>query len=95
MSTVTFENGNKEVTMTITGSKVWEKEGSKRVYFDLSFTNKRSPVSKLYEVLEGSSRDHQITIDGRTFAYEYGIDANSNTKREAIDEAVAQIVKSV
>lgn len=91
----TFTNGNKEVTVTVKSSKEWSKDGAKRVYFDLECTGKRQPIAKLYEVVEGGSRDKSVVVNGRTFAYEYGIDANSNTKRAEVDAAVVEIVSGM
>lgn len=89
---VTFTNGNKEVTVVVKSSKEWSKEGSKRVYFDLECTGKRQPIAKLYEIIEGGSRDKVAAVNGRRFGYEYGIDANSNTKRAEVDAAILALV---
>lgn len=91
----TFTNGNKEVTVTVTGGKEWSKEENKRVYFDLSCTGKRQPIDKLYEVVSGTTRDKSVSVNGRTFAYTYGADANSNTKRAEVDAAVLEIVSAM
>lgn len=93
MSNVTFQNGNKEITLTVTGSREWAGGENSRIYFDLECSGKRSPVSKLYEVKAGATRGEVIKHNGRTFAFEYGIDANSKSKRAAITEAIAILVK--
>ena len=95
MSTVTFQNGNKEVTLTASSGTEWTGGENSRVYFDLNCTGKRSTVSKLYEVTSGSTPDHKITHGGRTFAFQYGIDANSNSKKAAIVEAIETLVKAL
>lgn len=95
MTSITFTNGNKSITLTVTGSTEWAGGENSRVYFDLECTGKRSPVHKLYEVVAGTTRDHVIEHDGRTFAFEYGVDANSNTKRSAISEAISELVTAL
>ena len=97
MNTVTFQNGTKEISLTITGDKIWESadKASVRKYFDLSCTDKRLPVSKIYEVLAGTTRDKVIKVCGRTFAYEYGMSADSKTKRAAIDDAVSKLISNI
>lgn len=91
----TFTNGNKEITVTVKSSKEWSKEGSKRVYFELECTGKRQPIATLYEIVEGSSRDKVVTANGRKFGYQYGIDANSNAKRDAVDAAILELVSAL
>lgn len=88
-------NGNKDVTISIVGSKEWSKDGMKRVYFDLECTGKRQPIAKLYEILEGTTRDKVVMVNGRSFAYVYGIDANSNSKRAAVDDAIIPLVSTL
>lgn len=92
MEKVTFQNGNKEVEISVLGSADWSSGNKSRRYFELSCTGKRSPVSKLYEVLSGDTKDHTLTHGSRTFAFEYGIDANSKSKRKAVTEALAELV---
>lgn len=95
MSTVTFQNGNKEITATITSSQPWEGGENVRTYYTIAFTGKREPIANLYEVHSGSTHDHTVTVNGRTFAYKYGTGADSKTKRRAIDEAVVELVAQI
>ncbi|MCK9468128.1 MAG: hypothetical protein M0Q49_01815 [Porticoccaceae bacterium] len=92
----TFQNGNREVTATITSTSEWSKDTMKRVYFGLAFEgSKLDPIAKLYEVIEGGTRDATIEFAARTFGYQLGICCDSKTKRreaiEAIESLVAQI----
>lgn len=89
----TFQNGNREVTATITGSSEWSNDSMKRVYFDLAFEGaKLDPIAKLYEVIDGSTRDATIEIAGRTFAYQLGICCDSKTKRREAEAAIESLV---
>lgn len=93
---VTFQNGNREVTATITGSSEWEKDTMKRTYFEITFEGaKLAPIAKLYEVMKGGTKDATIEVAGRTFGYQLGLCCDSKTKRreavEAIESLVAQI----
>lgn len=92
----TFQNGNREVTVSIAGSAEWVKDTLTRIYFDLSFAGaKLAPIAKLYEVIKGGTKDHTIEAAGRTFGYQLGLCCDSKTKRreaiEAIESLVAQI----
>ena len=95
MNSVTFENGNKEVTITATAGNPWESETMVRIYFDLECTGKRQPVRKFYEVLAGATRDKTVTANGRNFAFELGIDANSKTKIKAVTDAMTELAKAI
>lgn len=93
---VTFSNGNKQVSVKITGSRTWEKDAHRRIYFDIDCVEgKRHPIGNFYEILEGQTRDKIVEVEGRRFGYEYGVDANSNSKRRAIDEAVQELASLV
>lgn len=90
--TATLTNGNKDVTLSIVGESEWVAGANKRVYFDLECTGKRQPVGKLYEVISGTTRDEIINVNGKTYAFAFGVDANSNTKRSAIHAALFEIL---
>ena len=90
MSKVIFKNGNREITLTVTDSNIWESGDKKRVYFNFT-TSTRNPLNKIYEVLEGGTRDKILQINGRTFAYSYGVDSNSGLKRARIEEAMEEL----
>lgn len=92
MTQVTSQNGTKEVEISIIGSSDWSGGDKKRRYFELRCTGKRSPVSKLYEVISGDTKDHTLSIGDRTFAFEFGIDANSKSKQKAVFEALTELV---
>lgn len=95
-ASATFQNGNKEITVNIASeTNRWENGDMIRDYFDLGFDDKRRPISKLYEVISGSTRDQVIEVNGRTFAYELGIDCNSKTKRRSAVEAIETLVKAL
>lgn len=92
----TFQNGNREVTVTIAGSSEWTKDTMIRVYFDLAFDGaKLAPISKLYEVIGGGTKDATITVAGRTFGYQLGICCDSKTKRVSAVDAIDALVKKI
>lgn len=92
---VTVQNGNKEVTIKITGSNRWEGGENIRTYFDIEQDNKRSVINTLYEIHAGTTRDKTIEIAGRTFGYKLGIDCNSNTKQVAALEALESLITQI
>lgn len=95
MST-TFDFGNRTITASISGGAAWDKDGMARTYFDLTFDGaKLAPIAKLYEVLSGATRDESFQIDGRTFAFQAGIAADSKTKRRAVAEAARALAQEV
>lgn len=95
MATATFTNGNIEVTATVTGeARIWEKGDLKRAYYDVTFAGKRTPITSLYEVLAGSTRDNTVTVNGRVFAYQLA-QCDSNTKRAAAVEAVEKLAEQL
>jgi len=92
----TFQNGNREVTVTIAGSSEWTKDAMKRVYFDLSFEGaKLDPIASLYEVIDGGTRDNTFEAAGRTFGYQLGLSCDSKTKRREASAAVEALVKQI
>lgn len=94
MKTVTFENGNKMVTATLVSTSVWEKGSMKREYFNLSFDKGRMPISKLYRIDAGSTRDFTFEVDGKKYGIDFGVDCNSNAKQEHVLEAAKELVRS-
>ena len=90
---VLIQNGNKEIELAITGEHKWEGGGNIRIYYDVSTTGKRSIVSKFYKVVSGTTKDHTISVDGQTFAFEYGIDANSKTKKNAVRSGLLKFTR--
>ena len=95
MISTTFANGNKEVTVTVTSRNSWAKEDRSRVYFELDQNNKRAPISALYQVISGPTRDKVIEVGGRAYGFELGIDCNSNTKRAAATDAVKELIAMI
>lgn len=95
MNTVTIQNGNIEVTVKIVGKSRWEHEGMVRDYLTLETHGKREPISKLYEIIEGGSRDHKITVRGRTYGYDLGICCDSKTKRRNAAQGVEKLVSAL
>lgn len=91
----TVQNGNKEVTIKITGARQWEGGENIRTYFDLDQNNKRIVIGSLYEILAGTTRDKTIEIAGRTFGYKLGIDCNSNTKQAAALEGIESLITQI
>lgn len=92
----TFKNGNREVTVTITGSNEWSKGAMTRIYFDLAFEGaKLDPIDKLYEVEEGCTRDKTVEVAGRTFGYQLGICCDSKTKRASALEAIEKLISMI
>lgn len=92
---VTFENGNKRVTVTVRRGAPWTKGDRSRQYYEVECDQGRSPIHSLYEVISGTYRgDFVVTRkDGRIFVVDYGVDANSGTKRDHIKEAVSSLVE--
>lgn len=67
-----------------------------RTYFDLDFKGaKLPPIEKFYEIHAGSTRDVSFEIDGRTFAVQAGIAADSNKKRNAVLETAKALAQEV
>ncbi len=99
MKQVTFENGQKTVTLSIAGSEDWSKGDCSRTYFTLECTEKRSVVSRLYRVESGTFRleygDEKVEVDGKTYVYRYGVDANSKSKMRIIDEEIVNLIKQI
>ena len=95
---VSVLNGNKTVEISVVGQREWASGDNSRIYYDLEQSNKRSVVHSLYEVIAGKTKDDTISVDGRTFGYQLGIDTNSHTKRaeaeEGIEALVGQLVAS-
>jgi hypothetical protein len=91
MNTVTFDYGNKQITISTGDAKDWK---GVRKYFDLEVQGKANPLRTLYEIIDGTTRDKTVTFAGRTFGYEYGF-ADSKTKRNAVDQAVACLVEQI
>ena len=90
-----FQHGNREVSVGITGSSTWEKDGMSRTYFNLHFVGaKLDPISKLYQIHSGGTRDETISVDGRTFGYQLGICCNSKTKRASAIEAIESLLQN-
>ena len=89
-----FQNGNKEITATITGHNEWSVDDKARVYFDIEFDRKRSPIHKLYEVVKGGTRDATIEVEGRVFGYELS-GCDSNVKRREATAAVKSLVEQI
>lgn len=92
---VQIQNGNKEVELAITGEHRWELGGNTRIYYDLSTTGKRSLVRKFYKVVFGTTKDHTINVNGQWFAFEYGVNANSKTKKAAIKEGLLILAEAL
>lgn len=92
---VTVQNGNKEVTIKITGSNRWKGGENIRTYYDIEQDNKRSVINTLYEIHAGTTRDKTIEIAGRTFGYDLGIDCNSKTKRASAVEALESLITQI
>jgi len=88
---VTTTQGNKRVTIEVVGSTSWSKEDQSRVYFDLKSTGGCEPISKIYQVLSGTTRDPIINVGDKTFGYQLGY-CDSNTKRRSAIEAVESLI---
>ena len=90
-----FQHGNREVSVSITGSSTWEKDGMSRTYFTLDFVGaKLDPISKLYEIHSGGTRDATISVDGRKFGYQLGISCDSKTKRASAIKAIESLLQN-
>jgi len=89
----TFQNGSREVTVTASQGRTWEKDGMARIYYELAFDGaKLPPIDSLYEILSGETRDEKVAFGGRTFGYKLGICCDSKTKRASAAQAVAEMV---
>ena len=95
MYSVSFQNGNKEVTLSISSPRDWESGDKKRVYYDVACDGKRTPVRAFYKIVSGGTRDEAITINGESFGFEFGIDSNSKSKKEAVREAMRALVSQI
>src|SRR5690625_488708 len=95
MLKTTVENGNKEVTITISEGQRWTGGDNERIYYDIKQDSKRNVLDKFYEVLQGTTRDATIEMNGRKFGYQFGVDANSNTKRRNAIEGIEDLVKQI
>ena len=95
MAIVFFDSGNNEVTVEAESFERWEKEGHVRNYYTLDIEgDSRKSFTKLWEVIEGkpSEFSRSVEVDGRTYGYEIGSFANSETKRNAIERSVIKLV---
>lgn len=92
---VTFENGTKSVTVTVRQGRPWTKGNCSRQYYEVECDQGRSPIHSLYEAISGTYRGNFVITrkDGRIFVVEYGVDANSATKRDAIKEVMSSLVE--
>jgi hypothetical protein len=96
MAKVTLQNGNREITVTTGEVSRWEKDEMARDYIEISSSDrKRQPIAKLYEVIKGSTKDHTVEVNGRTFGYQYGSCCDSKTKRRSVDEAIEEIAAAL
>lgn len=95
MFKATVENGNKEVTITVSEGQRWTGGNNERVYYDIKQDNKRNVLASLYEVVQGTTRDDTIEANGRTFGYQFGFDAGSKTKRRNAIEGIEDLVKQI
>lgn len=99
MKNVTFQNGQKTVTLSIVGSEDWSKGDCSRTYFTLDCTEKRSVVSRLYRVESGTFKldfgDEKVEVDGATYVYRYGPSADSKSKMRIIDEEIVNLIKQI
>lgn len=92
----TFQNGNREVTATIIGSNQWTKDNMSRVYFDIAFTGaKLDPIAKIYDIIEGPTKDATVEISGRVFGYQIGIGCDSKTKKASATEAAKDLISQI
>ncbi len=92
----TYKVGNQETTTTVIDSETWEKEGISRIYFTLETEGKPTKaISKLYEVVEGSTRDQTVEVGGKVFGYQLGVDCNSKSKRAACHEAAQELAEQL
>lgn len=94
MTNTTFQFGNKEINITLGEGSVWKKDGIERVYYDISITGKANPITKFYKIIQGTTNDKTLTVNGYTFGYEYGF-CESKSKRAAVDEAIAELASKI
>ena len=80
--------GNKIATISVTDKTEWHKDGVSRIYFELEQST--TVITKLYQVIEGTTRDEKIEIAGKTFAYVPGF-CNSHKKKAACLDAVKSL----
>jgi hypothetical protein len=93
-SPVSVEFGTKTSSVVIDTTKTngWTKDNLKRSYFHMILTEgKYNPLRKFYRVDSGTTTDHTIEVNGVTFAFEYSIDCNSHSKRDAAKEMAAKL----
>jgi len=91
MIQTTLDFGTRTLVISVKGCRVWK---DRRIYFDFEVDGKANPLHTLYEVIDGGTRDHNVTVDGRLFGYEYGF-CDSKTKYRAVDGAVRELVEQL
>ena len=88
-----YRSGTSLAYTRVWGSKIWEKGGNKRRYFQLTSDDPRRGITKLWEILAGSEyAERTITVNGRLYGYETGPFANSHRKQKHIEAAVEEII---
>jgi hypothetical protein len=90
-----FTCGNRECSIYVKGSNLWQNDTHERLYYDLECGNDRSgKIAKLYKVIRGSTSDDTVEVDGVTFGYtHFGLD--SRTKRENARCALERLCKDI
>ena len=92
---VYFQCGNSEVEVEVESSSEWEKEGVKRVYYELTHSNGSPAISKLYQVVSGSTRDLTVDVGGVIFGYQLGRSSESRTKQDCAKNAIEELAKKI
>lgn len=92
---VTIENGNKILTLSISGESEWKNGDQARTYFEVPNSEKRCAVHKLYRIDSGTTRDKTMTVNGKVYGYELGVHCDSYKKREAAVEGIRKLLETL
>ena len=99
MTTATFTSGNKEQTVSITGSQEWSSidNSQQRIYFDLHHSgDARKGIAKLYKVIVGDTgRDTMVAGNGAVYGFVCAIGVDSKTKKAAVGQAVMELIAQI
>ena len=99
MTTATFTSGNKEQTVSITGSKEWSSidNSQQRIYFDLHHSgDARKGIAKLYKVIVGDTgRDTMVAGNGAVYGFVCAIGVHSKTEKAAGGQAAMELIAQI
>lgn len=89
---VSFDCGNSSVDVKVISAKDWEKDGFKRVYYELEETRY---ISSFYKIVSGSVRDLTIEVNGSIFGYKLAQAGASGTKSQNAKIALERLAAKI